>query len=541
MHRVISRAIPNYHCRGAHPDDVDIATRAFIGSGATKPLKRLGRRESRSGPTGLRHGINEIRPSPRSLICHFGITLHRQLRGFAMVLIIGFALGASPARAQISPQLQETIDAVAKSVLAKTGVPSASIAIVKDGQIVCVKAYGDARLETRTAATPRMRYSVGSISKQFTAAAILLLQEEGKLSLDDRVAKYVPDLTRADEVTIRQLLSHTSGYQDYWPQDYVMPFMLQPVTARKILDIWARKPLDFDPGTKWQYSNTNFVIAGVIVEKASGMPLLQFLREKVFGPLKMESVTDTDQQKLPETDPTGYMRYALGPLHPAPKEGKGWLFAAGELAMTAEDLAKWDVSIIKQSILKPASYREFESEMVLKNGLGSQYGLGVDVNSLMGHRALSHGGEVSGFTAQNTVFPDERVAIVVLTNQDAAQAAGEITRVVGGLMLAVDDPASAQKLKQARAIFDGLQHGKIDRSLFTDNANSYFSEQALKDFAASLGSLGSPGTFVQTGQSLRGGMTLRVYRVEMGKKVLRAWTYEMPDGKLEQYQVAEQG
>ena len=155
------------------------------------------------------------------------------------------------------------------------------MAVVTNGQIAYVQAYGAARIEPHTSATPDMRYSIGSISKQFTAAAILLLQEQGKLSLDDKVARFVPDLTRANEVTIRQLLSHTSGYQDYWPQDYVMPFMLQPVTAQKILDQWARKPLDFDPGTKWQYSNTNYVIAGVIVEKAARMPLLQFLREQV--------------------------------------------------------------------------------------------------------------------------------------------------------------------------------------------------------------------------------------------------------------------
>ena len=168
-----------------------------------------------------------------------------------------------------------------------------------------------------------MRYSIGSISKQFTAAAILMLAEEGKLSLDDPVSKYVPDLTRGNEVTIRQLLSHTSGYQDFWPQDYVPPLMLQPITADGIMDRWARKPLDFDPGTKWQYSNTNYVIAGVIVEKVSGTPLLQFLSQRVFTPLGMKSVADTNENKLPPTDPGGYFRYALGPLHPAPKEGRG--------------------------------------------------------------------------------------------------------------------------------------------------------------------------------------------------------------------------
>src|SRR5437870_3847989 len=453
------------------------------------------------------------------------------------VSLIGLSASA---QTQLSADLIEKIDRVASDTLARTGVPSASLAIVKDGQVAYVKAYGDARLEPKTPATPEMRYSIGSISKQFTAAAILLLQEQGKLSLNDKVGKFIPDLTRANEVTIRQLLSHTSGYQDYWPQDYVMPMMLQPVTAQKILDMWARKPLDFDPGTKWQYSNTNYVIAGVIVEKVARMPLLQFLREKVFMPLQMKSVTDTDQEKLPMSDPTGYLRYALGPLRPAPKEGKGWLFAAGELAMTAQDLAKWDISIIDQKLLKPTSYQQLVTDVLLKNGLATHYGLGVDVGTEAGHRAISHSGEVSGFTAQNMVFPDERVAIAVLTNQDAAGAAGAIAHGIAPLLFTTNDAATPAKLEQAKKIFDGLQHGAIDRSLFTDNANAYFSEQALKDFASGLEPLGPPQQFVQLSQSLRGGMTLRVYMIRLGQKTLRAWTYEMPDGKLEQYQIAPQ-
>jgi CubicO group peptidase (beta-lactamase class C family) len=383
-----------------------------------------------------------------------------------------------------------------------------------------------------------MRYSIGSISKQFTAAAMLFLQEQGKLSLDDKVAKFVPTLTRANEVTIRELLSHTSGYQDYWPQDYVMPMMLQPTTAAKIMDLWARKPLDFDPGTKWQYSNTNYVIAGVIIEKVSGKPLLQFLQEKIFNPLGMKSVTSMDESKSDANDPTGYLRYALGPLRPAPKEGAGWLFAAGELAMTAEDLAKWNISIMDQRLLKPASYRELEREVQLNNGLGTRYGLGVSVGMEAGHRAISHGGEVSGFTAESIVLPDERVSVVALTNQDAADASGDIAHGIVPLLFGKSDPATPEKLEQAKKIFDGLQHGTVDRSLFSDNANAYFSDQALQDFATGLSPLGTPKEFTQVRQGLRGGMTLRVYQVKFDQKTLRAWTYELPNGKLEQYQIA---
>jgi Beta-lactamase class C and other penicillin binding proteins len=465
----------------------------------------------------------------------------KQIRTFLTSIVVVCCISfAAHAQTQLSADLIEKIDKVATDALARTGVPSASIAIVKDGQIAYVKAYGDARLEPKTPATPQMRYSIGSISKQFTAAAVLLLQEQGKLSLDDKVSKYLPDLTRANEVTIRQLLSHTSGYQDYWPQDYVMPGMLKPTNAQQIMDAWARKPLDFDPGTKWQYSNTNYVIAGVIVEKVARMPLLQLLQQRVFAPLGIKSTFDTDSGPLTENDPRGYLRFALGPLRPAPKEGKGWMFAAGELAMTAEDLAKWDVSVINQTVLKPASYREMQTDVLLRNGLDTHYGLGVDVNSQGGHRAISHGGEVSGFTATNTIFPDDRAAVVVLTNQDAASASGAIAGGIGPLLFATNDPATPVKLEQAKKIFADLQQGKIDRSLFTDNANFYFSEAALQDFQAGLGPLGTPQSFTQANQGLRGGMILRVYIIRFPQRVLRAWTYEMPDGKLEQYQIAAQ-
>ncbi len=334
-------------------------------------------------------------------------TVSRSLRHLSLLVVCCFATTAVLAQAEagLSPELRAQVDEIAHKVLASTGVPSASLAIVKDGKIAYVQAYGNAHLDPPTPATTAMRYSIGSISKQFTAAAILMLVEQGKLSLDDPVSKYAPGLTRGHEVTIRQLLSHTSGYQDFWPQDYVPPLMLQPISAEGIMDRWAKKPLDFDPGTKWQYSNTNFVIAGVIVEKVSGTPLLQLLGTRVFTPLGMKSVADTNENKLPPTDPSGYLRYALGPLRPAPKEGRGWMFAAGELAMTAEDLAKWDISVIDQTVLKPSSYAEMEKEVLLKDGSGSGYGLGIDVRRRVGIVCSNTAGKCPGSPPKTQSFP----------------------------------------------------------------------------------------------------------------------------------------
>ena len=438
----------------------------------------------------------------------------------------------------LAAQDTAAIDKIVAEVLAKTGAPSASVAVVKDGKLAFARAYGMARVEPPMAATPQMRYSVGSISKQFTAAAVLLLAEEGRLSLDDRVVRWLPEPTRAKDVTVRQLLSMTSGYQDYWPQDYVMPMMLEPVTAEAIARTWAQKALDFEPGTKYQYSNTNYVIAGMIVERAAGMPLLDFLQKRIFTPLRMTSVSNIDDAPLGAGDPSRYLRYALGPLRPAPKEGKGWLFAAGELAMTASDLALWDISMIDQSILQPASYRVMQTEGLLANGVGTRYGLGVGIGTVDGHRVVSHSGEVSGFTAKNDVYVDDRAAVVVLTNLDAANAYDLIAAKIGTLLFTATDPATPKTTELARKIFEGLQRGEIDRALFTSNANAYFSAQAVKDFAASLGPLGAPQEFAQAAQGLRGGMTLRRYRVRFPQKNLRITTFWMPDGKLEQFQVA---
>ena len=467
-------------------------------------------------------------------------------RVLLLVLAVMFGSGAVYGQTSldvdsISPDLKAKIDAASQEVLAKTGVPSASVAIVEHGAIVYTQVYGKAKLSPPLDASAGMRYSIGSISKQFTAAAILLLEQDGKLSIDDPVSKYIPDLTRANEVTIRMLLSHTSGYQDYWPEDYVMPPMLEATTAQHILDVWGKKPLDFDPGTKWQYSNTNYVIAGRIVEQVSGMPLMEFLQQHVFKPLDMQAVWNSDAQKLGDTDAEGYVRYALGPLRSAPKEGKGWMFAAGELAMPAYDLAQWDISVMNRSLLNAKSYDEMFAPVMLKSGENSHYGLGLFVRDTNGKVAYEHSGEVSGFVSENVVFPQDKAAIAVLTNQDASPAAGGIARALAPLVLglnAAGSPAATAET-QAREIFAGLQQGKIDRSLFTDNCNAYFDQQALGDFESSLAPLGEPSSFKQTADELRGGMTFRSFAVEFAKSPVkvRVTTYTMPDGKLEQYLV----
>jgi D-alanyl-D-alanine carboxypeptidase len=437
------------------------------------------------------------------------------------------------------------IDAAAADVLKATGVPSASVAVVAGGKIAYVKAYGEARLEPAMMAEPGMQYSIGSVSKQFTAAMVLFLVQDGKLKLDDPVGKYLPGLTRANDVTLRQVLSMTSGYQDFWPEDYVMTSMMAPSSPQHILDVWGKKPLDFEPGTEWQYSNTNYVIAGRIVEIVGGKPLIEQLQERIFRPLKMAGVFNSDASRLPANDPTGYYRHALGPLRPAPQEGTGWMFAAGELAMPASDLALWNISMMDRTLLSPASYDAMFTEVKLKDGKGTEYGLGVQVALRAGHRVVAHSGEVSGFVAQNTIFPDDKVAVTVLTNEDASSAAGALARKIAPLLLhggaAGDDAEARAAEERALKIFTGLQEGKIDRSQLTAACDAYFTAEALGDFASSLKPLGVPHSFKQTAEEKRGGMTFRSFTADFGGRQVRVTTYEEPDGKLEQYLVIAPG
>ena len=455
------------------------------------------------------------------------------------LLVVG-VMSPWPARADeaLAPAMQGRVDAAVKTVLGRTNVPSASIALVRNRQIVYAKAYGWAQLEPKRAAMPAMRYAIGSISKEFTATALLLLQEDKALSIDDPAGKWIPDLGPAAGASIRSLLSHTSGVRDFWPQDYDPPDMLKPVAAKDIVARWANQPLDFPTGTAWQYSNTGYTIAGLIAEKAAHEPLFAFMRKRIFEPLGMTSVVDFDAAPLAKDDAVGYMRYGLGPPRVAAKEGRGWLFAAGPLAMTASDLARWDIALIERRLLNDASYRDLTTEIRLANGVGSGYALGLDVALDSDRRLLEHGGEVGGFTAQNLIYPDDGVAVVVLTNQDATHASGLIAEDLSRLMFVDDSPQAAAAVAEAKRILVGLQQGRIDDARLTANAKSYFTPRALADLRSGLAPLGKPDKFELKHTGHRGGLVTRTYEATFAKKTLRVVERSQPDGLIEQYTVS---
>lgn len=440
--------------------------------------------------------------------------------------------------AELPIETRSAIDVLVTRTLAESLVPSASIAVVKDGQIAYAKAYGLARLEPAVPATESMRYKIASNSKQMTAAAILRLVEMRKLSLDEKVARFYPELTRASHITVRQLLNHTSGYPDYYAPDYLLLGMELPVTPRQIVQRWATQRLDFEPGTRYQYSNTGYVILGQIIEKRTGKPLLDFLRSQFFDRLGMHSVIDVDTDDWSPTDPQGYTRYALGPMRPIKPEGPGWLSAMGELAMTASDLARWNIALAEGKLLSTTSMRALTLAAPLRDGTNTRYALGLNVSQMgNGHRRWGHTGTASGFLSANTNFPDDGVAITVLTNGDGKARSAIASQLEKLLMEPIRNPFAPAALERANALLTGLQKGSYEREWVTDDLAGYFTPQVLSDFSTTLGPLGPLTNMQEVSSGNRGGMVSRTYTVNTATQKLSVETYFMADGRLHQFLV----
>ena len=449
-------------------------------------------------------------------------------------LTISLAALVAASSVHAAPLDPAKVDAAVKSAMAANGTPSAQVAVVQDGRIVFSRAYGDARLEPALAATTATRYEIASVSKEFTAAAALLLVEDGKLSLDDHVSKWFPDLTGADTITVRQLLSHTAGVSDFWPQDYVMTPVTKPTTPMTVMNEWARKPLDFKPGDDWQYSNTGYIVAGEIIEKVSGQPLFAFVRDRILKPVGITDAIDISAENLKAPDALGYERRALAPNRPTTPDGAGWFYGAAYLGLTAEDVAKWDISFLKKSLLKPPSYVTETTTIKLNNGKDTGYAMGLFVSKPNGHTMLEHDGEGAGSLTENRIYPDDGLAIVVLTNTMSGNAMIEIADRIA--YMALPQQGTDAHLRQ---VFEGLQAGKIDRADFTDNCSGYMTAATVADFKTTLGALGEPGTFSLTRTEQRGGMEYRGYRIRAGRKTLSLSVYMTKDGKIEQFLVNE--
>jgi CubicO group peptidase (beta-lactamase class C family) len=332
----------------------------------------------------------------------------------------------------------DDVDDLITSQMQAHHVPGVACLIWKDGRTVKTFYGGDANLEWNAPVGPDTVFEIGSISKQFAAASILLLAEQGKLSVDDNISKYLTNTPSAwANIKIRHLLSHTSGIHSYDDMDGFE--LRQHLTQARFISRLARHPLDFQPGEKWAYCNAGFNLLGYIVENVSGTNYLSFLKEHIFTPLGMTNSAFRDPVNVLPHRAAGYA-YDHGTYYNRDYDLTD-LFSAGTIVSTVSDLAKWDAALMDGGVLNEASKKLWWTPVRLNNGQpvpvshdGTRtYGFGWFLETLDGHKNIGHGGVTSGFSAANELYPDDHLAIIVLSNTDeggfAGQLAGKVAHV----------------------------------------------------------------------------------------------------------------
>ncbi len=468
--------------------------------------------------------------------------------GCRFLIVLSLLTTASIGRAQDSkpPEAPSTFDLsaidayVAGQVRAKS-YPGLALAIVRDGKVVFAKGYGQRSLESEDRVVPDTLFAIGSVTKQFTCACILLLAEDGKLNVEDRVAKYYPNLTRAQDITLYDLMTHTSGYPDYYPLDFVDRRMRKPIDLDRLLAEYAGGKLDFEPGTRWSYSNTGYLLLGRVVEKVSKEPMSQFLRRRILEPLGMKhSVFDPGEEVAGMAH--GYTSFALGPSEPAPREAEGWLHAAGGLWSSVSDLARWNLALMEGKVLKPESYRLLTTRRKLHSGKTKDYGCGMGVIDRDGETMLTHSGAVSGFLAFNSLVPRTKSAVILLTNSEHLDP-GSLHRTILTLLLKDQTDKEAPEVPKVRGpsakdvavdFFHQMQAGRLDRSRLGEEFSIYLSDERLRSAAPRLKALGEPDKVEVERTAERGGMEVTALRFTFKNAVLKASLYRTPDGKIQQ-------
>jgi CubicO group peptidase (beta-lactamase class C family) len=450
------------------------------------------------------------------------------------------------AKADATPAPPKTFDVAAidkylEQQVATNGYIGISVAIARDGKVVVAKGYGKASLKPELSVETKSQFAAGSVTKQFTAACVLLLAEEGKLSVDDPVAKFYPNLTRAKEITLYELMTHTSGYPDYYPLDFVDRRMEKDIRPDDLLKEYAGGKLDFPPRTRWSYSNTGFVLIGRIIEKVSGKPFGEFLGERILKPLEMNDTT-FDPKAGDRRLATGYTAFALGDPEPAVREAGGWIHAAGALYTTPSDLVKWDLALVGGKVLKPESYRLMTSPRELADGRFHDYGCGIGVARRKDDTVLKHGGAVSGFLTFNSVLPRTKTAFAIMSNCEH-QDLGEVNEVILDLLLKAQpaETPDVPKIKGPAAkeaaldLLHQLQKGEVKREALGEDYSVYLTADRVRGAKEHLGPLGEPTDVTAHPPAERGGMevVVVVFTFKTGK--IKGLMYRSPDGKIQEF------
>lgn len=303
--------------------------------------------------------------------------------------------------------------------------PGGIVLVVKDGQTVLRRAYGMADTIKGVKMAPEMAMRIGSMTKQFTATAILLLADEGKLAVEDEIGKYLPDYpTQGKRITIEHLLTHTSGIVSYTGKPGYPQRAPQDTTVAAQIDSFKNDPLQFEPGSAWRYNNSGYYLLGAIIEKVSGQPYHQFLAQRIFVPLGMEHTAYEGHERSQWPSAAGHspLEKGFGAARPL---GKNQSYAAGELVSTVDDLAKWDAAV-GNKLLKPATWQRALTSYRLSDGKDSHYGYGWEMSLIQDEPTIGHSGSTRGFRSYGLRLPNKGVYVAVLTNGDAGTVVPDV-------------------------------------------------------------------------------------------------------------------
>lgn len=445
------------------------------------------------------------------------------LRSFTFAMsLLGLAYGLALAQEPGQDQTRH-IDADVATILERTQTPSAVVAIVRNDRIVFRKAYGLRDNERRLAADAGTLYEIGSITKQFTAAAILQLRDGGKLALDDRVSKYLPDVPHAGDVTLRQLLSHTSGLPEYLDGPDIEQEATQPATFAQLMARVAGKPLTFAPGSRMVYNNTGYIILGRVIEVVSQQRYRDYVRTHLLDRAGMKrTYTVADESSLADMA-VGY-RIKKGTRQRAPTIHDSFGWSAGNLVSTVDDLVRWSNALEQGNIVSKHSYNEMATPAPVSEGT-SDYGLGLFVDSLRGQPRIGHTGGSFGFTTADEFFPKQDVRIIAFTNCSADPEPGEmITNAIfddlfPGIATAAKKAApdeNQENTAKARALFDELQRGSDEHPMLADRLIAKMKSGLARGLADRLAPFGAPTQFIYKGMRLENGLRWHDYVIEFG-------------------------
>jgi D-alanyl-D-alanine carboxypeptidase len=343
-------------------------------------------------------------------------------RSSFFLLSIGLALGFAGCGGSGSPSphqasLGSIVDGVAQAAMQQQGMPGMTVALAKNGTMLYVQEYGVSDLTTRQTTQPSTIFEIGSVTKPFTAALIMKLQEQGQLHVDDSIAVYLPEYNFPSAITLRMMLTHTSGLADFTNFPQLGDWIRNGVSEATVLTAVSQAPLQFQPGTQYSYSNSNFFALGTIIEKLTGQSYAANLTQYIFQPLGLMKT----YYSLPPADQSaiGYTNNGAG-LVPAILWDRSAAFAAGALSSNVYDLVAWDNALINGKVVSPASFKAMTTSNGFQIPGGGSYGFGLALATFNNRPIIWHNGQIGGFTAETAVFLDSGFAVVVLTNdQDA--------------------------------------------------------------------------------------------------------------------------